>query len=80
MTFSQGWDAGFRAILIYVGVVLFWLGLIEPHFADPSTSVTVMNIVAAGAAIAFFVRARRRAIQEWQRAEAEVRALMEEEA
>ena len=30
MTFSQGWDTGFRVVLIYVGIVFFWLGLIEP--------------------------------------------------
>jgi len=27
MSFSQGWDAGFKSLLIYVGVVFFSLGL-----------------------------------------------------
>jgi len=78
MSFSQGWDAGFRSVLIYVGVVFVWLGLIEQHFGSQSTSVVVMNIVALVAAVAFFIRARSRAIAERARAEAEVRALMEE--
>ena len=25
MSFSQGWDTGFRVILIYVGIVFVWL-------------------------------------------------------
>lgn len=79
MTFSQGWDAAFRCILIYVGVVFIWLGLIERCFDDQATSVVIMNIVAAAAAAAFFIHAFRRARSERQRAEAEVRALMEGE-
>lgn len=78
MTFSQGWDAGFRSVLIYVGVVFFWLGLIERHFGSQSTSVILMNVVAFVAAVAFFLRARSRAVAARERAEAEVRALMEE--
>lgn len=79
MSFSQGWDAGFRAVLIYLGIVFVWLGLIERYFPSQSLSVVVMNVVAAAAAIAFFLRARNRAVAERQRAEAEVRALMMEE-
>jgi len=80
MTFSQAWDAGFRAILIYAGVVFIWLGLIESSFADRGFSVTIMNIVAAVITIAFILWARRKAIAEKARAEAEVAALMEEHA
>ena len=36
MSFSQGWDTGFRVILIYVGIVFVWLGLIEPSFSSQS--------------------------------------------
>jgi hypothetical protein len=79
MTFSQAWDTGFRAILIYAGVVFIWLGLIETSFADLSLSVTLMNVVAAGITIAFILRARSRAIAQTARAEAEVAALMEEQ-
>ncbi len=79
MSFSQAWDAGFRALLLYVGIVFVWLGLIEGYFPSQSTSVAVMNVVAIAAAIAFFLRARRRAVAERERAEAEVRALIEEQ-
>ncbi|MBB5755092.1 hypothetical protein [Prosthecomicrobium pneumaticum] len=79
MSFSQAWDAGFRALLIYVGVVFVWLGLVEQRFDDPETSVAAMNAAAALAAIAFFIRAFLRARAERAKAEAEVRALMEGE-
>ncbi|PSJ61728.1 hypothetical protein [Kumtagia ephedrae] len=78
MSFSQAWDAGFRALLLYVGIVFVWLGLIEGLFSSQSTSVVVMNVVAVAIAVAFFLRARRRAVAERARAEAEVRALVEE--
>jgi uncharacterized membrane protein (DUF441 family) len=80
MTFSQGWDAGFRSVLIYIGVVFAWLGVVESRFDDQATSVMLMNVVALVAAAAFFLRARARAIAERERAEAEVRALMEDAA
>jgi predicted RND superfamily exporter protein len=79
MTFSQGWDAGFRAILIYVGVVFVWLGLIEPGFSSQAMSVAVMNVVALVIAGAYVVHLRNRAIAERRRAEAEVAALMQEQ-
>lgn len=78
MSFSQAWDAGFRAVLIYIGVVFAWLGFIERHFGSQSTSVVTMNVVAVALAVGFFLRARSRAMVERARAEAEVRALMEE--
>ncbi|MEQ1938315.1 hypothetical protein ABMA46_08680 [Mesorhizobium sp. CN5-321] len=78
MSFSQAWDAGFRAVLIYIGVVFAWLGLVEQYFGSQSVSVVVMNVVAVALALAFFLRARSRAVAERARAEAEVRALMEE--
>jgi len=80
MTFSQAWDAGFRAVLIFVGVVFVWLGLIEPGIDDRATSLVLMNLAAAFAAVAFFVRAFLRARAERARAEAEVRALMQGDA
>ena len=79
MSFSQGWDTGFRVILIYVGVVFVWLGLIEPHFSSQSMSVILMNIVALAVSAAFVVRARGRFIAERLAAEAEVAALMQED-
>jgi len=79
MSFSQGWDTGFRVILIYVGVVFVWLGLIEPYFASQSMSVILMNIVALAVSVAFVVRARGHFIAERLAAEAEVAALMQED-
>jgi len=79
MSFSQGWDTGFRVILIYVGVVFVWLGLIEPYFASQSMSVILMNIVALAVSVAFVVRARGRFIAERLAAEAEVATLMQED-
>lgn len=79
MSFSQGWDTGFRVILIYVGIVFVWLGLIEPSFPSQSLSVILMNIVAFAVSAAFVVRARRRFIAERLAAEAEVTALMQED-
>lgn len=79
MSFSQGWDTGFRVILIYVGIVFVWLGLIEPYFASRSVSVIVMNMVAVAISAAFVVRARNRFIAERRQAEAEVAALMQED-
>lgn len=80
MSFSQGWDTGFRVVLIYVGIVFVWLGLVEPYFASQSLSVIVMNIVAVAVSAAFVVRARRRFTNERLAAEAEVAALMQEDA
>ncbi|MGK9199970.1 MULTISPECIES: hypothetical protein [Sinorhizobium] len=79
MSFSQGWDTGFRVILIYVGIVFVWLGLIEPYFTSRSVSVIVMNIVAFAISAAFVVRARNRFIAERRQAEADVAALMQED-
>lgn len=80
MTFSQGWDTGFRVVLIYVGIVFFWLGLIEPLFASRTLSVTLMNIVALAVSVLFVVRVRNRYIAERRQAEADVAALMQEDA
>ena len=79
MSFSQGWDTGFRVILIYAGIVFVWIGLIEPYFGNLSLSVTLMNVVALAVSAAFVVRARRRFIAERLAAEAEVAALMQED-
>lgn len=79
MTFSQGWDTGFRVILLYAGVVFVWLGFIEPYFSSQSVSVIIMNIVAFAASVAFVVRARNRFVAERREAEAEVAALLRED-
>jgi len=79
MSLSQGWDTGFRVILIYVGIVFVWLGLIEPLFASQTVSVVLMNLVACAVSAAFVVRARKRFTAERLAAEAEVAALMRED-
>ena len=76
MTFSQGWDAGFKTLLIYVGCVFFWLIFIEPLFADRGLSVWVMNAAAIALGAGFFLSRRRAAHAERARAEAEVAAIL----
>lgn len=78
MSFSQAWDASFRAILIYLGVIFFWLGLIERYFASQDLSVVLMNVVGIAAAAAFFLRIRKQVWRERSGLEAEVNALTEE--
>ncbi|MEM8552562.1 MAG: hypothetical protein AAGF45_09285 [Pseudomonadota bacterium] len=80
MTFSQGWDAGFKAVLIYIGIVFGWLIAIEEHLPDRDTSVIIMNVVGIAAGAAFFIY--RRSVCRAQRAaaEAEIAALMQEDA
>lgn len=53
MSFSQIWDAGFKSVMIYIGVVFFWLCFLEAGFPDRGLSVTIMNIAAAVLAIGF---------------------------
>lgn len=79
MSFSQGWDAGFKSLLIYVGTVFFWLLFLERHFADLSTSVLLMNAVGITFGLGFFLYRRRICRAERAAAAAEVAALMEQE-
>ncbi len=80
MTFSQIWDTGFRTVLLYAGVVFAWLGLVERYFESQSTSVIIMNIVALVISVAFVLLMRQRAIATRLKAEAEVAAVMQEDA
>ena len=76
MNFSQAWDAGFRSILIFAGVVFAWLGLLERFFEDKSLSVLLMTLVAVALSILFFVLTWRRCSRERKQADAEVAALL----
>lgn len=78
MTFSQIWDAAFKAVMIWIGVIFFWLLFIEASFADQSLSVLVMNLVGGGMGIGFFLWSRHRVLKEKAQAEAEIAALMKE--
>ena len=75
MSFSQTWDTGFKSLLIFLGVVFLWLGLVEPLFASRMVSEVVMSLTAVLLAAAFFVYARRRFVAERRRADAEIQAL-----
>lgn len=79
MTFSQGWDAGFKAVLIYVGIIFGWLIFVEQFFSDLSLSVWIMNLVAIVLAVGYFIRRRRIHLSERASAEAEIRLLLKEE-
>lgn len=79
MSFSQGWDAGFKSLLIYVGVVFFWLIFLEKHFADQGTSVLVMNLAGIALGLGFFLYRRRACKDERAGVEAEIVTLLAEE-
>lgn len=79
MSFSQGWDTGFRTILIYVGVVFFWLMVVEKHFPSQSVSVVCMNVFAVALSAFFFMWRRRKFIALKREADAEVAAILAEE-
>lgn len=60
MTFSQIWDACFSGMLIAIGILFVWLGLIEPLFGDARPlSVILMTLGCLGGATAFFLRRKR---------------------
>jgi hypothetical protein len=69
MSFSQGWDAGFKSALIFIGVVFVWLGVIEPAIPDRSLSELLMSACAGVAAIGFFLNAHARCRHERAAAE-----------
>lgn len=79
MSFSQGWDAGFKSLLIYVGTVFFWLIFIERHFADLGISVLLMNSLGIFLGLGFFLYRRRVCLAERAAAAAEVAALLAED-
>ena len=78
MTFSQGWDAGFKALLIYIGIAFLWLMMLEGLFTNRAVSVLLMNIVAIATGLAFFFYRRRVCRAERTAAEAEVAAILAE--
>lgn len=78
MTFSQIWDAGFKAAMIWIGLVFFWLCFLEQAFARQGLSVLVMNLTGGALAVGFFLWSRRRVLTEKAQAEKEIAALMEE--
>lgn len=78
MKFSQIWDAGFKATMIWIGVVFFWLYFLEAAFPSQRLSVWLMNLVGVGFGVAYFLWARRRTLSERRQAEREIAALMEE--
>lgn len=79
MTFSQGWDAGFKTLLIYVGTVFFWLIFIERNFTDLGLSVLLMNIAGLALGLGFFFWRRGVCRAERAKAAAEVAALLAED-
>ncbi|MBM3635969.1 MAG: hypothetical protein FJX04_02510 [Alphaproteobacteria bacterium] len=79
MSFSQAWDAGFKSLLIFVGVVFIWLIFVEPIWTNRTLSTPVMTVIALVAAAAFFIRRRRQCIVEHRTADAEVSAIIAED-
>jgi heme A synthase len=61
MTFSQAWDAGFMAVLIFIGTVFVWLGLVEPLLGQSILSTVLMTAAALLLAGAFVLHRRNKA-------------------
>ena len=80
MSFSQGWDAGFKSLLIYLGVIFGWLIFIEQMFANITMSIWIMNVLGAVLAISYFLRRRNRHRSDRAAADAEIEALLNEGA
>ena len=80
MSFSQGWDAGFKAVLIYVGIVFGWLIFVERFFGNLTLSVWLMNVVGIVLAASYFLRRFRLHRAEKRAADEEIRALLNEDA
>ena len=59
MSFSQGWDAGFKTMLIYVGTVFFWLIFLERYFSNLGLSVLLMNVTGIVLGLGFFFWRRK---------------------
>lgn len=78
MTFSQGWDAGFKSVLIYIGIVFLWLIYLESLFGSQRISVVLMNIAALVVAGGFFLYRRWRCHAERRLAEEEVARILAE--
>ena len=74
MTIAQIWDQLFASFIIFVGVGLVWLGLIEPRLPSKRLSVTLMIVVAVATAGARFYFGCRKVRQKTRAAEAEVEA------
>ena len=79
MSFSQAWDAGFKALLIYIGTVFFWLIFLERYFGDLGISVVLMNLVAVTLGLCFFLWRRHVDRAERANAAAEIAALLAED-
>lgn len=79
MSFSQGWDAGFKSILLFAGVVFLWLLVLEGRFADRNLSVMIMAVAAFIVAAGYFIHRRRQCTAERRAADVEVAALLGEE-
>jgi len=76
MNCSQGWDAGFKTLLIYIGTVFVWLIFVERRIGDIGLSVVLMNVTGIVLGAAFFAWRRRVCRAERAAAEAEVAALL----
>ena len=61
MNFSQAWDAGFMAVLIFIGTVFVWLGLVEPLLGQGVLSTVLMTAAALLLAGAFVLHRRNKA-------------------
>jgi len=76
MSFWTIWDLGFNALVIFVGVGLIWMGLIEPRLSSQQSSTTIMIILAVAAAVARFTLGYRNAKRKIVEADRRLEALI----
>ena len=74
MTLAQIWDLFFQSFIVFVGVGLIWLGLIERQIPSRTLSVTLMIVVAVAAAVVRFILGWQKAHRDWLSAQAQIEA------
>jgi hypothetical protein len=72
LTFPIIWDLSFSSFQVFVGVGIIWMLWIEKLFPSRSLSVTVMIIVALGAAGFNWYWGYRKVRQVWQTAQKQI--------
>ena len=74
LTFPIIWDLSFSSFQMFVGVGIIWMLFIEPRIPSRSLSVTLMIIVAIGAAALNFYVGLSKVRREWLTAQKQITA------
>lgn len=76
MSFWTIWDLAFNALVIFVGIGLIWMGLIERFIPSQQVSTSAMIVVAVVGAIVRFMLGYRSARRKLDEADARLEALI----